>query len=396
MSVSIYGIVMTKAVKSVTEKNQFIRINSDFIALKNGCDINNIGVVGLYGVISAFLSNPDFKTSYGGFKEAVLKHCSNGRYSFCAYWNTLKSSGFLKRTRIPEGPHCFHDYYRLLNAADSSLPEVCNLGYSQGREFLKSITPFRAPHGNYTEVSYKMLMDSTLSLTAKGLYAAIKRLLDLAAAGTDVVICKDTVRKNVKMGFRSFNTAWSELKKSGYLKITRVWSFEINQISYIYSLEDANLTAVSEKPTKNRAPKRIKERKLPVIKPPIQKPDEDILEKIKWNIEYDVILEKPVVKDYANTVFDVLVNTLSLPDNQKIRFGDGMIDTKQAKERILNLNHEEFELVCLNYHEALTRESKIYNPASYIRRLLLNAHQDMIYFEQKLNAAFAKQTFKNA
>lgn len=378
----------------MAEKSQFIRVDSNFISFKKGTDIKTPATLGLYALISAFLSNPNMKSaSYGGFKEAVIKHCSNGRYSFCASWNDIKSAGFLKRARIPFGVHQFRDYYTLLSKADKSVPEVQNLKFSEGSKYIKDKKPFLPPTSDYTEISYKLLMDSNISLTAKGLYCIIKQLLDLKNNGAEISLNKDRIRKYAKLGFRSFNTAWAQLKNYGYLSVKRIWNYERNAISYIYTLENtaAEIGTVKEnKPLKVfNEPAPLKENTAPVIISPKAAVDRHTVMTVKNNIEYDVLLEKEETKEYADIILDSLISTLSLDDDAIISSGMGKLNVYEAKQRVLSLTHEEVELVCIKYNEALYNKKELKNPAGYLRALLLNAKRDFNFNLRMIEAEFA-------
>ena len=65
--------------------------------------------VGLFALLSAFLSIPGFRTPGGGMHRLVASHCSNGRHSISAAWQRLSQSGYLKRTRLPDGSSRLHD-----------------------------------------------------------------------------------------------------------------------------------------------------------------------------------------------------------------------------------------------------------------------------------------------
>lgn len=73
---------------------------------------------------------------------------------------------------------------------------------------------FRKKKTYFSQVSNAALRDETLSLKAKGLYALIQSYITLE----NFVLYKNTLRKNCHEGKTSFENAWNELKKAGYLK----------------------------------------------------------------------------------------------------------------------------------------------------------------------------------
>jgi len=72
---------------------------------------------------------------------------------------------------------------------------------------------FRKKEVPFSQVSNKALRDERLSLKAKGLYSIIQMYITIP----DFILYKATLIKLSKDGKDSFNTAWKELKDSGYL-----------------------------------------------------------------------------------------------------------------------------------------------------------------------------------
>ena len=72
---------------------------------------------------------------------------------------------------------------------------------------------FRKKRVNFSMVSNSILRDETISLKAKGLYALIQSYITL----DDFVLYKNLLKKKCCEGKKSFETAWKELKDTGYL-----------------------------------------------------------------------------------------------------------------------------------------------------------------------------------
>lgn len=66
---------------------------------------------------------------------------------------------------------------------------------------------------SYTQVSDDILRDESLSLKAKGLYILIQSYL----VGRNNTVLKNDLKSNCKEGEKAFESAWKELKNSGYL-----------------------------------------------------------------------------------------------------------------------------------------------------------------------------------
>lgn len=79
---------------------------------------------------------------------------------------------------------------------------------------------FRVKKHNFTTVSNNILKDSSITLKAKGLYAMIEYYLSIP----NFTLYKQTLMNSCGEGERAFNSAWKELKESGYLKQYKIQS----------------------------------------------------------------------------------------------------------------------------------------------------------------------------
>ena len=89
----------------------------------------------------------------------------------------------------------------------------------------KSTTPIatNAIHekrSGYTIVTNTAIRDNELTLQAKGLYAMVASYITLSDAVTDFTLSKEFLSKHCWNGRKSFDSAWRELKKHGYLTAT--------------------------------------------------------------------------------------------------------------------------------------------------------------------------------
>lgn len=91
----------------------------------------------------------------------------------------------------------------------------------------------KAKQKSFTMVSNYALRDKNLSLKAKGLYAQISYFLSIP----DFTLYKDTLLNSSSDGATSFNSAFNELKKSGYLKVYKIQTS--NGFVYEYELLDS-------------------------------------------------------------------------------------------------------------------------------------------------------------
>lgn len=213
---------------------------------------SSLSDLGLYMMLSAILSNPSFVSAGGGMQNLLLRHCRNRYFSLHASWNRLTAAGYLKRTRMPLGHNRFHDAYTLTSAADPVQAPVVHLSYAEGVQYRGQYQPFLPPQKDFTAVSYPMLMDERLSLSAKGLYAVIARLLRLSEYQPSVVVSKAMLRPLCGEGKNAFDALLRELRVCGYLSLLRGWDPDAGKIRFVYCLNpDGNRTvsvsAVSDK-----------------------------------------------------------------------------------------------------------------------------------------------------
>lgn len=93
---------------------------------------------------------------------------------------------------------------------------------------------FRHRKVNFSAVSNSALQDNRLSLKAKGLYSLIQALINKP----NYELRKWYLIKQCKEGEKAFDSAWKELKDTGYLKIYRIPSGTNDRFKYEYELLD--------------------------------------------------------------------------------------------------------------------------------------------------------------
>lgn len=88
---------------------------------------------------------------------------------------------------------------------------------------------FKKKRKNYAQVSNAALLDKSLSLKAKGLYALIESLLSIP----NFTLYKDYLISCSTDGKSAFDSAWKELKDAGYLKQDKIQTHK----GFIYEYE---------------------------------------------------------------------------------------------------------------------------------------------------------------
>lgn len=90
--------------------------------------------------------------------------------------------------------------------------------------------------GSFTVVSNQAMRDKTLSLKAKGLYSLIQSYIDMESIG--FVVYKTYLQNSCcSDGRDSFNSAWNELIKAGYLEVSKKRT-EKGTYAYEYTIID--------------------------------------------------------------------------------------------------------------------------------------------------------------
>ena len=87
---------------------------------------------------------------------------------------------------------------------------------------------------NFSIVSNYILRDNCISLKAKGLYALIQSCITIK----DFTLYKGYLQSKCCEGKKAFESAWQELKKSGYLVQYRMQDKESKQFYWEYELLD--------------------------------------------------------------------------------------------------------------------------------------------------------------
>lgn len=111
---------------------------------------------------------------------------------------------------------------------------------------------FRKKKIYFTQVSNVALRDTNLSLKAKGLYALIQSYITLE----DFTLYKTTLLKDCSEGKKAFESAWKELKDSGYL-IQYKLQGEKGFFYYEYELlDEPQVTEIAETSHSIHTPKK--------------------------------------------------------------------------------------------------------------------------------------------
>ncbi len=373
---------------------QFIRVSNEKIRLTGSID--SLKELGLYMMLSAFLSNPAFTVASGGMQKLLLRHCKNRFFSLHGAWRSLSAKGLLKRTRVPLRKNRFSDYYTLTEAADPSVPDHRCLSFAEGQAYIKAYQPYIPPTEDFTKVSYEALTDPALSLSAKGLYAVIARALRFTET---TPLTKAYLRTLCTEGENAFDGIFRELRVAGYLSLSPVYDRARGHAAYAYTLHTSPFRPVPDAHTQEKEaaartqarpqaepqptpPKNTVSNTAPVAtEAPPKHPmtEKDLQKQVRDQIEYDCLLP-----DFPQEKVDCVVSIL-LSFYKAVRNGHGDTTTQLAGEpvprqavadRFALLTCEDVRYV-LEMGTKAAQKRSIRNMRGYLTTCLYRAKEDL-------------------
>lgn len=240
---------------------------------------------------------------------------------------------------------------------------------------------------SFAAVSNIALRDENLSLKAKGLYALIQSYITLE----NFTLYKSYLTSLSTDGLRSFNSAWDELKKFGYLKQLRIR--DENGFRYEYELLDepdtespSTINIKLDGSVSEKGNKKINTDKTGLTE--IQSDDleeytsaedkqndeiyEDVLSEVNDNIKYedytsDYISETN--KTFITNIRDIIVETL-LSKQKYIRINSEEKQCAEVKATFKKFNHFHLQHLIKTFEEAT---ESISNPKAYMLTSIYNA-----------------------
>ena len=374
----------------------FVRLDNRIIR-RRAEGITSPDDVGLFALLSVFLSIPDFKTPTGGLHAAVAKHCSNGRHTVNAAWQRLSAAGYLKRTRLPDASFRLCDIYTLTTTPDLATPPVNHLSYALSHKTWNTHRSFTPPTEDFTPVSTEALMDARLSLAAKGLYAMIRQRLLLSARVSGVSIGREGLRRSSGLGECAFRRIWGELRDTGYLTLTHVWDADQKKMVYHYDLAEQLDAVLPAQPTAKdaasaAAPAKAKEwsdipsaaltaeDKQPALFEATYTPVDELVELVKDQIEYDVLCTRDNPQPLLDCAVEVISRILHMPPGGDITIKGAHYSAFEVQRALSALDANEAEYAIQAAHGAIERArgkgTPIQNVRAYLLSCLLTAKTD--------------------
>lgn len=253
---------------------------------------------------------------------------------------------------------------------------------------------FRKKRVNFSMVSNEILRDNSISLKAKGLYSLIQSYVTLE----NFTLYKGFLMSCCAEGRKAFDSAWNELKASGYLVQYRLQD-EKKKFYYEYELLD-------KKPIPQNGTSD-----LPVV-PFLNTGKESISEKdnivdgvhinntLKNNAQQNNslsnhihITEKDVMEqigyepqmhdDFIENIVLIMVEVLNMPDNATLKINQLDLTVETVKERFRKVHYKHLEYIKLIFQDFTGEISSMKN---YMITTIYNAPATCdIYFAHRVN-----------
>lgn len=261
---------------------------------------------------------------------------------------------------------------------------------------------FRKKKVNFSMVSNCIIRDADISLKAKGLYALIQSYITIE----NFTLYKGFLQSKCREGKKAFESAWQELKKSGYLVQYRMQDEETKQFYWEYELLD-EIEPLPQKGgygNQKQLPQKGCDGSRGVMQADIMENGGDKsntsftnTEENKTNqiISNQIISSADVMEQIGYEAFSnadlpqvdeivmLMCDVLNTPDDNTIRIAKLDKPSSLVKARFTRIDHFNVEYVL----ECLQKSTgKISNMRSYLLTALYNAPSTMqSYYQNQVN-----------
>ncbi len=251
---------------------------------------------------------------------------------------------------------------------------------------------FRKKKVNFSMISNEIIRDDTVSLKTKGLYALIQSYITM----DDFTLYKGFLMSKCPEGRRSFDSAWNQLKQSGYLVQYRMKD-EKNHFYYEYELLDVpvhqNVTpektgtsGVSVCDSSDCVVHKVDDTQNDAIYKTLQNntvQNNTVSSHISESAVMDMIgYDASLHDDFIENLVLLIVEVLNMPDQATIRVNQTDQKAELVKERFRKLRYKHIEYVRLVFSEFTGEISSMRN---YLITSLYNAVSTCdIYFKQRV------------
>ncbi len=215
---------------------QFIRISTSVLHATE----RNLGTVALKATTAWLMSMPAYSAPRGGIKAQLRRYFRAGS-NFAAAWRILNRN-HLHLHRAPIAENHFHTVYDFSVAVR---PDEGLVYLSAADGYRKQSKQYIEPVKQYVAVPVWLLKDNTLSPAAKSVVILAIEELALAKNVAGYTPSKTSMIKRAGVPASSFEAAWREAKRAGYLWQERLLDEKTGLFVWQYSVA-SSLSEVTE------------------------------------------------------------------------------------------------------------------------------------------------------
>lgn len=249
---------------------------------------------------------------------------------------------------------------------------------------------FRKKRVNFSMVSNTIIRDKTISLKAKGLYALIQSYITME----NFTLYKSFLMSKCSEGERAFNSAWQELKDTGYLKMYKFRGQHSKSFTYEYELldvpelQEGHFEDLQNVGVQNEDLQNVQGTKQRSINNTVS--NNTVSNNINRIISLEDVKEQIGLSDFsffdkrqAQEIALLIQDVLNMPENATIRVAGIDRTSKEVKERFRLLDHYYIEYVIEAIKDNTT---DIRNKRSYLITALYNAPTTLeTHYQNQIN-----------
>ncbi len=352
---------------------QFTRVPSSLKAIDG-----HLGVPAMVATCGWLLSNPHgYQAPCGGIK-AQLKRYFRKASRFEQDWKVL-CHRHLSIAKAPCGENRFQSYYSLSWMPSDKPHPIRYLTAKQGLNLARKERQYQEPAAHYIAVPVDLLRDSSLSAAAKTVVMLAIKAITLQANVANITVSKQMIQKASGVSSASFEAAWIEAKRSGWIRQTRLLNEVTGKIEWAYSVAASS----DEIHNIDTAPKVERKATVKTIADPdcmaqVASTSEEraaVEALIRENVDYNVLLagvqKAPLyytaddVDSYVRMITDTVCTTAPT-----VRIGREELPADTVRVAFMSLRFEDIIEVMTrlqNYGET------VHNRTAYKRTALYNA-----------------------
>lgn len=259
---------------------------------------------------------------------------------------------------------------------------------------------FRKKRTNFSMVSNNIIRDDTVSLKAKGLYALIQSYITIE----DFTLYKGFLQSKCCEGKKAFDSAWKELKETGYLVQYRMQDQTTKQIFWEYELLDelpekphtqnGGMAPTSHIPQRDSMAHGIDGDRDDMAfggTNNISKLNTDYKEYVSNHIisaeDVKRQIDYPYYQEYdlktVESIIMIMLDVLNMDDSEMVRVNQKNLTAAIVKNRFKQINHSHIEYILLVLKDFT---GKISNTRSFMITTIYNAPATMeVYFTNRVN-----------